>query len=74
MNAVLQIYTVQVVREASPDPLTGKLYEYAEQTFDVEADRPQGAYKLANRICTLHFCGQLRRTFIDGAEHFDERY
>jgi len=74
MNAVPQIYAVRVVREAAPDPITGKFYEYAEQTFDVEADSPQGAYKVANWVCTLHFSGQLRRTFINGAEHFDERY
>lgn len=74
MQAVPQTYIVRVVREAGPNPISGKFYEYAEQTFNVKANSPQDAYKLANRICTLHFCGQLRRTFINGMEHFDERY
>lgn len=67
-------YQVKVVREKGPNPVTGQMVEYAEEELDVEADTPQAAHLTADQICTLPFFGQIRRTFINGIEHFNEGF
>lgn len=74
MQTASYTYNVRVVREASADPIAGQVYDYAEQSFIIGAESPQLAHRLANRLCTLTFRGQIRRTFINGEEHFDESY
>lgn len=67
-------YKVKIIREPSNDPITGLFYEYAEQEFEIKAPNLFAAYVKSQRIDTIVFRGQLRRTFINGAEYFDERY
>lgn len=72
MEPIVKAYNVKVVREPGANPLTGQLIGYDEQTFEVDATSVQAAYSLSHLVCTLRFSGQLRRTFIDGEEYFDE--
>lgn len=74
MEPIIKTYSVKVVREPSKDPLTGQIVEYDEQTFEIDAASAKAAYSLSQFVCTLRFSGQLRRTFINGQEYFDERY
>jgi hypothetical protein len=66
-------YSVKIVREAGPEPITGQLYSLAEEYIQVDATSPQMAHLLAQRMTTLVFRGQTMRVFVDGEEHFDER-
>lgn len=68
------LFKVKVVREPGANPVTGQFVEYSEQELEIEADTLQAAHKLADYLCTLSFSGQVRRTFINGKEHLDERF
>jgi hypothetical protein len=74
MEPIIKTYSVKVVREPGENPLTGEFVEYDEQSFDLDATSVRAAYSLSHLVCTLRFSGQLRRTFVDGHEYFDERY
>ncbi|GAB3688526.1 hypothetical protein GCM10027592_03570 [Spirosoma flavus] len=74
MESIIKTYKVRVVREPGENPLTGEFSAFDEQSFDVEATNVQTAYSLSQLVCTLHFRGQLRRTFINGEEYFDKHY
>lgn len=74
MDAINKTYRIKVVREPGNDPITGTFYERAEQEFDVEAPTPLAAFIRSQIKDTIIFRGQLRRTFINGEEYFDERY
>ncbi|MFD2574632.1 hypothetical protein ACFSUS_28630 [Spirosoma soli] len=74
MEPIVKTYSVKVVREPGENPLTGQPMEYDEQSFEVDATSVKAAYFLSHLVCTLRFSGQLRRTFINGQEYFDERY
>ena len=74
MEEIPKTYYIKVVRESGENPLTGQYMNYGEQSFEVDAISIKAAYSLSHLICTLPFKGQLRRTFIDGEEYFDERY
>ncbi len=67
-------YNVKIVREPGKDPLTGIYYEKEEQSFIIEAPNLLAAYLKSQKADTIVFRGQLRRTYIDGKEYFDERY
>ncbi|GAA4448735.1 hypothetical protein GCM10023189_07030 [Nibrella saemangeumensis] len=71
---LIKTYKIIIVREAGPDPVTGEVLGYAEEHITVDATSRQAAYELAQMLDTLKFRGQVRRTIIDGEEHFDERY
>ncbi|GAA4416294.1 hypothetical protein GCM10023187_47600 [Nibrella viscosa] len=70
---IIKTYSVVVIREPGPDPLTGEVIGYADEQLTIDATSRQAAYELAQVFATLTFRGQQRRTFIDGKEHFDER-
>ncbi len=74
MEPIIKTYSVKVVREPGNEPITSIFYEYAEQEFEVEATSFQSAFQLSQLLCNIKFRGQVRRTFIDGREYFDERY
>lgn len=74
MEQIIKTYNIKVVRESSENPFTRQVVEYEEQSFEVDATSPKAAYSLSHFICTLQFSGQLRRTFIDGQEYFDDRF
>ncbi len=74
MEPIIKTYTVKVLREAGNDPITGEFVEYGEQSFNVDATNSKAAFSLSYFVCTLRFLGQLRRTFINGKEYFDERF
>ncbi len=38
----------------------------AEETLEVEAENREAARKMANRVTTLHFCGQQMDVLVDG--------
>lgn len=67
-------FEVLVIREAGADPLTGTYLEEARETLKITASDRQEALKKSLFLSKLSFRGQMRRTFIDGQEHFDERY
>lgn len=74
MEPIIKTYSVKVVRNPGENPLTGQFVEYDEQSFDIDATSVRAAYSLSYLVCTLQFSGQLRRTFINGNEYFNERY
>lgn len=63
-----------MVREPGADPITGSFYERAEQSFDVEAPTQFAAYVKSQLANSIVFRGQLRRTFIDDEEYFNDHY
>ncbi len=69
----MKTFNIKVVREAGTGPL-GDYLEAASEEFQVEAKNEQEAYKQSMLLCSLKFRGQLRRTFINGVEHFDARF
>ncbi|GAB3710155.1 hypothetical protein GCM10027592_46890 [Spirosoma flavus] len=74
MESIINTYQVKVVREPGYDPSASVFYDYAEQEFEVEATSILAAYLKSEKESTLPFRGQLRKTFINGKEYFDERY
>jgi hypothetical protein len=74
MKPLVRTYHVKVVREAGPNPITGECWPYEEQEMNIDAISRQAAFVISELMHTLTFRGQLRRTFIDGEEYFDERY
>lgn len=74
MEPIIKTYSVKVIREAGENPLTGQYISYDEQAFNLEATSIRSAYSLSRSVCTLQFTGQLRRTFVNGEEYFDERF
>ncbi|GAB3550957.1 hypothetical protein [Spirosoma fluminis] len=74
MEPIVKTYTIKVIRVAGHEPNTGKYFEYAEQEFAVDAASQRSAYELSHLVCEIPFRGQIRRTFINGEEYFDEKY
>jgi hypothetical protein len=71
----VKLYVIKVVREAGHSPITGEYYENAEKSVEVWAKNKQDAYmKSQSIVVEIQFYGLKRRTFINGEEHFDERY
>jgi hypothetical protein len=70
----MNTYNVKIIREAGGNPFTGQVVGYAEQSFEIDAIDIKAAYSLSYLVCTLKFSGQIRRTFINGEEYFNERY
>ncbi len=70
----LQTFEVKVIREAGTDGAGGPFLSRAEETILITAASRQEAYQKSRFASKLKFMGQHRRTFIDGIEHFDERY
>lgn len=66
-------FEVTVVREAGVSPASGEFVGRAEETLKIMAATEQDAYKESLLRSRIKFCGQQRRTFINGLEHFDER-
>lgn len=66
-------YFVKVIREPGPEPITGNFYGRAEEDLEIEAPTITAAYRKSQILSTLCFRGQLRRTYINGTEYFDER-
>lgn len=69
-----EVFKVRVVREEGPSPVTGEVYPYEEEELKIEATSPQMAFEISMMISKIKFRGQLRRTFINGEEYFDERH
>lgn len=74
MEPMVKTYCVKVVREAGIEPISGQFYGYSEQEINIEATSPKNAYQVSHLVCDIPFRGQVRRTFIDGAEYLDERF
>lgn len=65
---------VVVIREAGINPFTGEWSDQAEGILTIHVRSEQEAWHITNFISALPFSGQLRRTIINGIEHFDARY
>lgn len=74
MEPIVKTYLIKVVREPGNEPINGVFYDHVEQEFEVNATSLLSAYKVSHLICDIPFRGQMRRTFIDGEEYFDEGY
>ena len=74
MEPIIKTYSVKVIREPGDNPLTGQFVGYDEQSFEVDANSIRAAYSLSHLVCTIKFSGQIRRTYINGEEYFDERF
>lgn len=74
MAPIVKTYRVKIVREAGSGPVSGQFYNYAEQEMDIDATTPKNAYQVSLLACEIPFRGQIRRTFIDGEEYFNEEF
>lgn len=69
MEKILKTFYVKVVREYGRSPVTGQVFDYAEEDFVVEATSPLSAHRIAQLLSTLEFRGQEMKVFINGVEH-----
>jgi len=70
----LRIHAIHVVAEAGPDPVSGQLLPSFEEDFLTLGASRQDAYERSLLGRKIAARGQVVRTFIDGAEHLDERF
>lgn len=73
-SSALEKYFVKVIRELGTDPVTGEFVDRAEQNFEITAISTQEAYRKSHFLTSIQFKGQLRRTFINGSEYFNNRF
>ena len=69
----MRVYAVRVVGEAGPDPLGTPLPGFEEEFLTIGSSR-QDAFERSLFGREVKAAGQLVRTYLDGVEHFDERY
>jgi hypothetical protein len=74
LEADMPLFQVTVIREAGPDAIGNDALDYAEDHLRIQALTEQEAHLMADFICCLPFNGQVRRTYIQHIEHFDERH
>lgn len=74
LPAGMRVYAVRVVGEAGPSPLGGPDLPGFEEEFLTFGSSRQDAFERSLFGREVKAAGQLVRTFLDGAEHFDEQH
>lgn len=73
MEQIIKTCNVKIVREPGSNPITGQIFDYAEEKMMIDAINLQQAHRIAQLLMTLQFQGQRMRMYIDGQEHLDEK-